>query len=152
MSAPGVECRRFIVAIFSGILPSLIACATTPPVIRPGNVLRVTTTQGDTLYGGLIAVRPETLVLRGVEQDSTRVSRSAIEQVDVDRTRRHWWSGTVATCAVAASGIAMTSWDAWANGWSWRLAPTSFLYAMLGWDCLDTRPRWIPARIEEGRE
>jgi hypothetical protein len=112
----------------------------------------VTTTQGDTLYGGLIAVRPETLVLSGVEQDSTRVARSVIERVDVDRTRRHWWSGTVATCAMAASGIAMTSRDAWAHGWSWRLVPTSVVYAILGWDCLDTRPRWILARIEEGQE
>lgn len=130
-----------------GILLSLAACATTPPLARPGNPLRVTTTEGDTMYGALIAIRPETLVLADVGQDSTQVARRTIERVEVDRTRLNWWSGTVVACVVAVSGIALTSVEVSENGWSWRMAHGSLLAAYSGWDCVDTRPRWMLARI-----
>lgn len=130
------------------ILLSIAACATTPPLARPGNPLRVTTTEGDTVYGALIAVRPETLVLAGVDQDSMQVARRTIERVEIDRTRRHWWSGTVVACALAVSGIALTAVEVSENGWSWRMAHGSLLAASSGWDCVDTRPRWMLARIE----
>jgi hypothetical protein len=86
----------------------------------------------DTVFGSLVAVRPEALVLAGIDEDSLTVGRHTIEHVDVDRTRRHWWSGTVAQCVLAGSYVGLTTVEASRDGWSWRVAHGALMSALFG--------------------
>lgn len=144
--------RRFRFILLCGMLSSNFACATSPPVARPGYPLRVTTAEQDTLFGTLSVVRTDTLVLTEADGDSLLVARRTIERVDFDRTRRHWWSGTVAMCVLAASYVGLTAVEASQEGWSWRMAYGSLMLALWGQECIDTRPKWTLARIEDSEK
>lgn len=133
---------------FVGLLVAVPGCAT--PLARPGHALRVTTVDGDTLYGKLVVTGPEGMILSLADGDSTQVSMASVEQIDVDRTRLHWWSGTAASCVMAATGVVMTS-TAGAKEGNWRMIPGIVLTGTHAWECLDLRPRWKRARASRGR-
>lgn len=54
---------------FAGLLVAVPGCAT--PLARPGHALRVTTVDGDTLYGNLVATGTEGMILSLADGDST---------------------------------------------------------------------------------
>lgn len=136
------------VLVATGILLLASACASGPRPARPGNPLRVTTLAGDTVTGEMVVVRADTLVLAREGIGVKALPLGEIRTLEVDRSRVRSWARPV-NCFVGGVGIAATAYEVSEYGWSSSLIPGMTGFGFSLWECLDTRPEWRPARIDE---
>lgn len=121
-------------------------CATTPHPVRTGDLVRVTT-ERDTVVGRMIVVRADTLFLERAERGFGALSVASIRSVQVDRASEKPWARPV-HCLIAGTGLALTAYELAEYGADAEMIPIALVYVYGGWNCVDTRPHWRPAKIE----
>lgn len=141
----GRHLRRALFALVAG--GTLAAsCASSPWRVRPGDPVRVTTVEGDTLVGEMVVQRADTLVFAREGVGAESVPRVAVRSVEVDRSRVRPWSRPVA-CLLAGTGVGVTVREVSRRGWEPDIGVGLVVIGMNGWTCLDPRPDWKPATI-----
>lgn len=123
------------------------SCATGPRLVRPGNQVRVTTTAGDTMVGKMVVAMEDTLVLAREGIGVVVLPPDTIRTLEVDRSTSRRWTRLLA-CFFAGTSFATTTQKIAEYGWSSDLALDVLAFGSLGWQCVDTRPKWRPGKVE----
>lgn len=121
------------------------ACATAPHTIRTGDLVRVTTDR-DTVVGRMVAVRSDTLFQERATGGGDATPLVSIRSVEVDRASEKPWARPL-DCLVAGTGLALTAHEVAEYGMEKEMVPQVLVFGWSGWNCVDSRPHWRPARI-----